>query len=419
MFDAQARITAWIKVLICVSFAMLLSRTIGAQEWPQWRGPNRDGVISSFSPPARWPEKLTQKWKTAVGGGYSSPVVSESKIYVHSAKGDQETVSCLDLKTGQIIWSKNYAAPFVKNQYAKQMDKGPFSTPILNRGKLYTLGATAILSCFDSKTGELKWRKDYSQSIDTSKLFCGTAMSPVIDKGLLIVHVGDDRKGWVIAFDSETGQEKWKWEGDGPGYASPIIIELEGERQVVTLSDKSVIGISVASGKLLWKLPHPDEWNENIVTPVLYGKTLIISGVRQGTRAIKVTREAGQWKPAQIWHNPKITIYMSTPVLDGDLLYGISFLRKGQFFCLDAGTGEVKWVTEGREGPNAAVLQTQKEVFLLTNDADLIVAGKSAKGFEPLARYKVADSPTWSHPVILGKQILVKDASALIMWSLE
>jgi outer membrane protein assembly factor BamB len=408
------RSTLW----LCVALTAF-SGFISAQEWPQWRGPNRDGLIAPFTSPAKWPKNLTQRWKTAIGGGLSSPVVSQSKIYVHSSNGDQETVSCIDLKTGKTIWSKNYAAPFTKNQYAREMDKGPFSTPVVHRDNLYTLGTTAVLSCFDARTGELKWRKDHSRYADTSKLFCGAAMSPIIDRGLLIVHVGDDRKGWVIAFDAETGQERWKLEGDGPGYASPIIVELENERQVVTLTDKSLIGISVDSGKLLWRLSHPDEWNENIVTPVLHGKTLVISGVRQGTRAIRVTREDDQWKTTNIWHNPKIAMYMSSPVLDGDLLYGLSNLRKGQLFCLDVKTGDVLWTTEGREGQNAAILQSQKEIFLLTNDADLIIASKSAKGFEHLARYKVADSSTWAHPVILDRQILIKDAANLTLWSIE
>jgi outer membrane protein assembly factor BamB len=259
----------WTIFLLCAPLIAVNPPSARAQDWPQWRGPNRDGVISSFSAPARWPEKLTRKWKTTIGGGYSSPVVSGARIYVHARQGEQETASCLDLPTGKLIWSQGYPAPFTKNQYAVQMDKGPYATPVVQAGRLYTLGTTAILSCFDARTGELRWRRDYSRQADTSKLFCGAAMSPVLDRRLLIVHVGDDRQGWGIAFDAATGQERWKWEGDGPGYASPIIAELEGERQAVTLTDKAVIGIAVSSGKFLWRLPHPDEWNENVVTPVL------------------------------------------------------------------------------------------------------------------------------------------------------
>jgi outer membrane protein assembly factor BamB len=408
-----------IAIFLLFAFLWMPSMEAGAQDWNQWRGTNRNGLVSNFTAPLNWPKTLTQKWKTPIGGSYSSPVVWQNKIYVHTRRDEQEVVSCVDLKTGKLLWSQSYAAPFAKNQYARQMGKGPYSTPVLHAGKVYTLGVTAILSCFDAKTGALKWRKDYSQSVDTSKLFCGTAMSPVIDKGALIVHVGDDRKGQVIAFDAASGKELWKWEGDGPGYASPIIIELESVRQFITLTDKSLISIAAETGKLLWKFPHPDEWNENIITPVLYQNSLIISGVRQGTRAVKVTKTGSDWQAAALWHNPKVAMYMSSPVLDGDYLYGLSALRKGQFFCLDVRTGATVWTTEGREATNAACLHTKNFLFLLTENAELIVAAKSLKGFEALAKYTVADSPTWSVPVLLDKQLLTKDESNLTLWSFE
>jgi len=406
------------KVNFIAALILLAVCSASAQEWNQWRGPNRDGVAAAFSPPKAWPKTLTQKWKVTVGSGYSSPVVSGSRIYVHTNREDQETVSSIDLNTGKILWSKSYPSAFAKNQYAAKMDGGPFSTPLVDRGKLYTLGVTAILTCFDARDGRVLWRKDFSKQIDTSKLFCGTAMSPVADNGSVIVHVGDDRKGWMIAYDAETGKERWTWEGEGPGYSSPVVVELEGERQIVTLTDKSVIGVSLASGKLLWKFAHTDEWNENIVTPVLYGKTLIISGVRQGTRAIRVTKDK-EWSVAEVWRNQKVAMYMSSPVIDGDYLYGLSNIRKGQFFCIDARTGESVWMTEGREGMNASVIDARKVLFFLTSEAELIVAAKSAKGFEQIARYSVADSPTYAHPIFSGNKVLIKDASSLAVWAFE
>ena len=134
-------------------------QAICAQDWAQWRGPNRDGVVKDFVAPAVCPEKLKMIWKTEVGSGYSSPVVSKDRAWVHARKGEEEVISCLDLKTGKLVWSKSYQVAFTKNQYAKEMSKGPFSTPVLYDGKLYTLGVTAILSCFDANNGELKWRK--------------------------------------------------------------------------------------------------------------------------------------------------------------------------------------------------------------------------------------------------------------------
>jgi outer membrane protein assembly factor BamB len=404
-----------------LSFALLAGlsgQAATAQEWSQWRGPSRDGTATAPAP-SRWPKDLKNVWKVEVGGGFSSPVVSEGRVVVHSRRQESEVVSVFDLKTGKPLWNSSYPVPFSKNQYAIEMGKGPNSTPAVSGGRVYTLGVTAILSCFDLKSAELKWLKDFSKEIDTSKLFTGTAMSPVIEKGMVIVHVGDDRRGSVIAFDAESGAEKWKWEGDGPGYASPIVVDLEGTRQLVTLTDKSAVGISVDSGKLLWKMPFPDEWNENIVTPILYRKTLIFSGVRAGTMGVRVARSGDQWTPEKVWHNPELAMYMSSPVLDGDYLYGLSAKKKGQFFCLDAKTGKTVWVTTGREGQNAAVLNAGKTLLFLTADASLIVVNKSAGGFEQVARYTVADTPTWSHPVFLGRRILIKDSANLSLWSLE
>lgn len=393
--------------------------TVSAQEWPQWRGPNRDGVLTGFAAPATWPQELTRVWKSPVGGGYSSPIVSGSRIYVHTQQEGKEVISSIDMKSGKTLWSQSYPADFNKNRYAREMDKGPYSTPLVHDGSLYTLGTTGILSSFDARTGDLKWRKDFSEYADTSRLFCGTAMSPLVDRGLLMVHVGDDRTGWVIGFDANTGSERWRWKGDGPGYASPIVADLEGERQFITLTDKSVIGISVEDGRLLWSFSHADEWNENIVTPVLDGNRLIISGVRQGTRAIELKKNGEAWAPTQLWHNSKIRMYMSSPVLSGGFLYGLSSLRKGQFFCLDIRNGEARWTTLGREAENASILASQEFLFLLTDEGRLIVAAKSPEGFSPLARYTVADGPTWAHPVLWKGGILVKDSTSISLWRLD
>ncbi len=406
--------------LAVISFGALMMcvGNVAAQEWTQWRGPARDGVAKNFAAPKSWPKTLTQKWKVTVGGGYSSPVVAEGRVFLHTREGEQEVVSAFDLSTGKTLWTKSYDAAFDKNQYAIKMGKGPNSTPLVHAGRLYTLGVGAVLSAFDAKTGALLWRKDFGR-LDSSKLFCGTAMSPVMEKNLLIVHVGDDRGGKVSAFDAATGAEKWSWAGDGPGYSSPVVVELAGARQVVTLTDKSVVGLSAESGKLLWKMAFPDEWNENIVTPIVYRNTLIVSGVRQGTKAIEIVKGAAGLEAKQLWHNPQVAMYMSSPVLDGDYLFGMSSLRKGQYFCLNAKTGELVWATEGREGNQAAVLNAGGALLFLTADANLIVAGKSLKGFEPLARYTVADNATYTHPAIVGSRILIKDEAALSLWSVE
>ena len=164
-------------------------------QWPQWRGPDRTGLVPAAAVPAAWPDKPTVKWTQPVGEGYSSPVVDDQRVFVHSRTDPDEVVSAFELDSGEPIWSATYGSSFTKNKYAAAMAKGPFSTPLVANGRLFTLGTSAVLSSFDAATGAVKWRKDWSKEIDTSGLFTGTAMSPIIDSGLLIVHVGDDGAG--------------------------------------------------------------------------------------------------------------------------------------------------------------------------------------------------------------------------------
>jgi outer membrane protein assembly factor BamB len=396
-------------------FAGLLAATVvvWAQDWPQWRGPNRDGISSAFSEPKAWPEKLKLKWKVNVGEGHSSPVVADGRIYVHSRQGDREVVSCLRTETGQVIWQEGYSAPYTVNPAAAGHGKGVKSTPVVAGGRIYTFGINGILSCFDAKTGKPQWRKEFG-----SPDF-GTAMSPVVDRGLVIAHVGTNGRGALTAFDAETGTEKWSWMGDGPAYASPVVADLGGTRQVVTQSQHNIIGVSETSGELLWQIPFNTPYDQNIVTPVLYHETLVFSGLDNGVMGVKVLKRGSEWVTETIWQNKDVGMYMNSPVVSGDLLFGLSHLKRGQFFCLDPRNGAILWTSEGRQAENAAIIDGGSVLFFLTNDAELLVVRKSGKGLELLRKYSVADSPTWAHPVILNGGILIKDATTLALWGIE
>ncbi len=387
---------------------MLLLLVLTSQEWTQWRGPARDGVVPAAQVPAAWPKELKSKWKVAVGGGYSTPVVAAGAVFLHSRSGESETVSRFSLASGKLEWTKSYPAVFNKNSYAKAMSKGPFSTPVVREGRLYTLGVTAILSVWDVRTGSLLWRKDFSSTVDTSKLFTGTSMSPLVEGGAVIVHTGDDRGSAMHAFDAVSGAVKWTLKmAAGPGYASPIPVN----GQLVTMTSQSLIGVDLVSGKQLWTVPWKDEWLENAITPVRFENLLIFAGVRRGAVALKGS--------TQVWANPEAAFYLSSPVLDDGLLYGFNSRKKGQFVCLDARTGKTLWTTTGREATNASVVSAGPSLVWLTDAGDLIVSKKSAKGFEQITRYSVSDSPVWTQPVVLGREILIKSDTALTLWSLN
>jgi outer membrane protein assembly factor BamB len=405
--------------------AVLLTVSSSFAQWPQWRGPNRDGKVAAEHVPASWPAKLSPKWTHNVGEGYSTPVVSGGRIFVHGRQDPDEVVTALDLATGKVAWNARYQSAFNKNKYANEMSKGPFSTPLVANGLVYTLGTSAVLSAFDEKTGDLKWRKDWSKEIDTSKMFTGTAMSPIIVGGLLVVHVGDDGEGAFYGLEPSSGAEKWSLPGHGPGYASPVswgIISAsrQPESQIITMTDKAVVGVHTTTGKLLWTIPFPDEWNENIVTPVWGNDNIVIvSGTRQGTFGYRIQpNAAGEWTATQVWHNTDVPMYMSSPVLDGESLYGFSNRRKGQLFCLDAATGKVRWATEGRAGGNASLQIAGPNLIVLTTEGDLLVVKKSPEKYDELHRFKVADSGTWAQPVVLKDGILIRDAQSVSLLGL-
>lgn len=409
------------KGMIAAALLLASVATADTSQWQQWRGPTRDGVVPAANVPPSWPETPTLKWRQAAGEGYSSPVVDAGRIFVHSREDPEEIVTAFDLGTGETLWRATYQAPFTKNQYARQMARGPFSTPLASGGRLYTLGVMAVLSAFDAATGAVRWRKDYSKEVDTSRLFTGTAMSPLIANGLLIVHVGDDDAGAFRAFDPATGAEKWTLPGHGPGYASPVVITPAkgAAAQIVTMTDKAVVGVDVAKGTLVWSLPFPDEWNENIVTPALADDVLVISGTRKGTFGYRFELSDGGWVPKQIWHSTELPMYMSSPVADGAMLYGFSNRRKGQLFCLDARSGTTKWTTEGRAGMSASLMSAGPHLVVLTTDGELLVLRRNSEKYDEIRRYRLASAPTWAHPVLLRDAIVVRDIESLSVWSLK
>ncbi len=384
-------------------------------DWPQWRGPNRDGA-AAFAAPASWPERLTQRWKVEVGLGYSAPITAGDRVYAFSRQDENEVMRALDAATGQTVWETKYVATFKPNPAATRTHgAGPKATPTFADGRLYTLGISGMVTAFDAATGKLLWQKP---SPPVEPMY-HTAMSPLVDRGLVIVHVGGHNSGALTAFDARTGEVKWSWNGDGPAYGSPVVADLGGTRQVVTFTQENLVGVSAATGELLWKRPYSVRATRNAVTPILHGQTLIISGLGMPITAFRVLKRGNQWAVENVWENNDVTMDMSTGVVVGNNLFGFSPRNSGQFFGVDANTGQTLWLSEGRQGENAAVVRAGDLWFALEADAELIVARGNAKQFEILRRYTVADSATWAQPVLSGQRVFVKDVNSITLWTLD
>jgi outer membrane protein assembly factor BamB len=384
-------------------------------DWPQWRGANRDGA-AHFSAPKAWPDALVKQWQVEVGTGYAAPITAGDRVYAFSRQGEDEVMRALDAATGKMVWETKYNATYKPNPAATRTHgTGPKSTPALADGRLFTLGMTGLVTAFDAASGKQLWQS----APQKSEPLYHTSMSPLVDRGLVIVHVGGHNDGALTAFDARTGAIRWAWTGDGPAYGSPIVVELGGVRQVITMTQDNLVGVAVADGSLLWKRPYSVRATRNAVTPIVHNQIVIVSGLGMPVSGLRVFNKSGQWATEDVWVNNDTTMDMSTGVVIGNSLYGFSPRNSGQFFAIDANTGQTLWLSEPRQGDNAAVVRAGDWWFALETDAQLVVARADSRQFEMVKRYEVASSATWAQPVLSGKRVFIKDVSTISLWTLD
>jgi outer membrane protein assembly factor BamB len=389
-----------------------------AQDWPQWRGPARDGRARGLAVPTEWPASLRQAWKASVGAGHASPVVVGGSVFAFGRVGEDEVLSSFELATGKPRWKQSYPAPYSLNSAAAGHGKGPKATPTVAGGRVYTFGIGGVLSAFDAASGRLAWRQDYRETYTVNSPLYGVASSPAVEQGVVIVHVGAHDNGALKALDAATGAERWSLKGDGPAYVSPLVATLAGTPQVVTISQSRILGVDFGSGAVLWSQPFTTSYDQNSVTPAVAaaGDTVIVSGLDQGVRALRISKAGSAFKADSAWQAADVSLYMSSPVLDGDRLFGFSHRQKGPLFALDARSGKVLWTSPGRQGENAALVDVGSALLVLTTNSELLVLRKDAAAFTPLRTYQVADSPTWAHPAPTAEGLLVRDAESLALW---
>jgi outer membrane protein assembly factor BamB len=381
-----------------------------AQDYPQWRGRNRDGAASAFTKPDSWPDTLRLRWRVEVGEGYATPVVVGSVVYAFTRRDGKEGITALDTESGKTIWRTDYPVSFEPYEGAVDHGEGPKATPLFHDGKLYALGISGTISAFDALNGTLVWQKPGP----LTQPDVGMASSPIGDRDLVIVQEGYEA---LTAFEANTGRVKWTVKNEFR-YSSPIIVDLHGTRQIIAAAQYSILGISLADGAVLWEhsWKSPDV---QAITPTLYRETIIVSGHQRGVTALKPIMRDGKWVVDVVWETRDVSMFLSNPVVIGDTMFGLSHLNSGQFFAVDAATGRVLWLDRPRQATNSALVKADDLLFFLNDDAELIVARSSRTRFEPFKRYSVADSATWAQPAISGQRIFIKDVSSLALWSLR
>jgi len=423
--------------LAAICLALFASGHAQAQDWPQWRGANRDAKVTGFKAPATWPKELTQKWKVDIGDGVATPALVGDKLFVFSRQGNDEIVRCLNAATGEEVWKDQYAAEPATGSAASH--PGPRASPTVVDGKVIMLGVRNALSCYDL-AGKLLWRKEAASGA-WPRFF--SSSSPLVLNGMCIVQLGGDREGSITAYDLNTGDEKWKWTGDGPAYASPIVTNLNGTKAIVAVTASKLVALGAADGKELWQTAYT-QGRYNATTPIAIDSTVIYAGPTSGITAVKLEKEGEELAAKDKKKIADTTLAFNTPVLRGGWLFGISSVNS--LFAANAETGEVAWSAPiGEQQPTAppaggppaggpgrgrgrgmgggggygSVVDAGSVLIALNPAGQLVVFEPNEKEYKEIAKYKVADGDTYAYPVVSGNRIYVKDKDAVTLWALE
>jgi outer membrane protein assembly factor BamB len=387
-------------------------------DWPQWRGPARDGAASAFRATAAWPEALTERWTAEVGLGYATPLVVGDRVYVFSRLDDLEVLTALDADTGALVWrTDGYRAEFTMQSATRAHGPGPKSTPVYWNGRLYTIGMTGVVTGWDAGSGRQLWQQRPGEL--HLPQFTTHAFSPLVENGAVIFHVGGHDNGALIAFDAASGDVRWTAGEDGPGYGSPVLAEVDGTRQIVTITQRFLVGVEAATGRVLWQRSWESPNVTNSITPLVFGDMVVVSGNGPPTSALRIVRKGGEWTTEAVWENEEVPMRMTSPVLADGVIYGLSTRNSGHYFALDARSGRTLWTSDPRQATNASLATAGPWLLSLEDDGELVVARLGRDAFEVVRRYRVSDTDTWTQAAYSGNRIFVKGVSDLTLWTVN
>jgi outer membrane protein assembly factor BamB len=334
--QSASKLTAGLFLIVALACGI----TATAQDWPQWRGPNRDAKATGFQAPATWPKTLTKKWQVKVGDGVATPALVDGKLYVFTRQDEKEILRCLDAATGNEIWQQGYESEAARG--AAGNFPGPRSSPTVAQGKIVTLGVRGILTCREAASGKQLWQKE-DLAKEWPQFF--TSSSPIVVDGMCIAQLGGAKDGGIIAYDLTTGDERWRWMESGPAYASPVLMTVDGIKVVIAPTDGgrnqgSLVAIAAKDGKLMWEVPY-SEVRYIATTPIVDGSTLFVAGPGTGMSAFKMKKEGDKLVEEKLWSNPDNSVGFNTPVLKDGLLFGLT--GADQLFCLNTQSQKTAW----------------------------------------------------------------------------
>lgn len=419
---------ARLSFLAMAAIAVIFSMEMKAQDWPQWRGPNRDGVSKEANLHLNWEEKKPSLLWTfrAAGAGYAAPVIVESVLYSHGAADGDDFAFALDTKTGQLKWKQRLGDLFV-------MDRGNGSrgSVTVDGDKLYLIRGGGQLHCLSATDGKLLWQKDFRSDFGgniMSHTDWGFSESPLVEGDLVICTPGGEQ-GTLVALNKNTGETVWRsteWTDLG-GYSSPIIADIDGVRQVIQFTHKGVAGVAVKDGKLLWQSDVAGNRVAVIPTPIYHnGIVYVASGYGSGCAAVRPVKSGDRFQADTIYVNKNMINHHGGVVLVNDHLYGFS--DASGWVCQNLKTGETIWKQRLREVGKGAVLAINDRLLLQDERTGLLtIISASPEGWQEHGRMEFpersemesVDKMVWTHPVVVGGKLYLRDHDLIFCYDLK
>jgi len=401
------------KKLLVVVFLLAVPVSAWAQSnatWPQWRGPNRDGISKETGLLKQWPaEGPALVWKAAgAGSGYSSFSVANGRLYTMGLRGDREFVVAFDVATGKQAWATPHGGA-----YHNDRGNGPRGTPTVDGDRIYALGGNGDLSALEARTGKLIWSKNVLKEFGGSQIRWGISESPLVVGNKVLVNPGGPGAS-VVALNKNDGAVIWKSQSDGAGYSSGIPLQVNGGTQVIFFTDARAVGLDLNDGKLLWDYARPSNNVANIATPIARGNRVFVSsdyGTGGGVVEIKPDGKA-----QEIWFTKEMRNHHSSSVLIGDHLYGFS---SAILTAMKFDTGEVVW--RDRSVGKGSLVYADGLLYCFSEKGVMGLVEATPSGYVEKGRFNIqmGDLPTWTHPVVAGGRLYLRDQDTIYAYDVK
>ena len=403
--------------LLLVGLSPAQQNQVDSMNWPQWRGPNRDGFLPKDAP---WPAKisegsLTQSWRVELGKGYPGPIVSDQLVFSIESMENQESVKAFDRKSGKLAWSIEWDGKMKVPFFAAKNGSWVRSTPAFDGENLFVCGMRDVLHSIHAKTGKINWKVDFVERYDTPLPAFGMVCSPLIEGDHLYIQAGSG----FVKLDKKTGKSIWRTLTDkggmfGSAFSSPVIKEINGVKQLVVQTRTDLAGVDPQSGKKLWSKPIKAFRGMNILTPTILDNQIFTSSYGGKSLMLDIQKTGDKQSVQLAWEN-KQEGYMSGPIMIDGFCY--IHLKKQRITCLDIKNGETKWISSESFGKYMSMVSNGKEILALDESGILYLIKPSPEKFIILEKRTISESPTWAHLALSGNQLFIRELESLVCFS--